>query len=218
MAKRIIDHHSSIVIVHDVGDKYFFNGYDSGYPRKEWVGFLNPLGGNYENGDVSPFSLLKREVNEEMTDPEKKFENFAAEEAEILKNNILMPIHIRPYQDFVIVDPIIEKNKTFSKEQRSAIVSLYYSIVPRDLIDNATEVLKSGKRLTSEGDGGNVISLDEILSGKRYLPWSNPFMMKYFWGKKVPYTREGEAEPIGMPRNSLSDYLPDFEYLKPITK
>lgn len=214
MAKKIIDHHASIVIVY-AGDNFLFNGYDSGYPRKEWVGFLNPLGGNYENGDVSPFSLLEREVREEMSDEEKKFGNFATQEADILKQAILR--NIQPYRDFVIVDPIIEKNKNSTKEQRSAIISFYYSPVSKELIDNAKEVLNSGRRLVSEGDGGNIVSIDEILSGKKYLAWSNPFMMKYFLGKNIPYSREGEAEPIGMPRHSLSDYLSDFEYLKKLS-
>jgi hypothetical protein len=215
MAKRTVDHHASIVVVQS-GDKFFFNGYDSGYPTKEWVGFLNPLGGNYTKGDLSPLSLLEREVEEEMTDPGKSFENFAAREAEILKNHIL--IHVTPYKDFVIVNPIIEKNKNDSRDKKSAIVSFYYSLIPKNLINNAAEVLKSGKRLVSEGDGGSVVSIDEILSGKRYLAWANPFMMKDFLGKNIPYLRAGEAEPIGIPRPKFSDYLSDFEYLKPIAQ
>jgi hypothetical protein len=216
MTKRTVDHHASIVIVYS-GDRFFFNGYDSGYPTKEWIGFLNPLGGNYEHGDISPLFSLEREVSEEMTDKEKRFKNFATQEAEILKNHIL--IHVTPYQDFVILNPIVEKNKSDSREKKSAIVSFYYSVIPKDLIDNAAEVLKSGKRLVSEGDGGSVVSLDDILSGKRYLAWANPFMIKYFLNNNsVPYLREGEAEPIGKPRPSFSDYLSDFEYLKKLSQ
>jgi hypothetical protein len=217
MTKRIIDHHSSIVIVQSEDEKkFFFNGYDEGYPRPEWRGFLNPLGGNYENRDVSPLSLLEREVNEEMSDEEKKFPTFASNEALVLKNYILR--NLQSYQDFVIVDPIIEKNKNCTAEQRSAIVSFYHSIIPISLIEEAAEVLKSGKRLVSEGDGGNVVSMYDILSGKRLMPWSNPFMMKHFLGKEIPYSRLGKAEPIGLPREKLQDYLSDFEYIQPIVQ
>ena len=211
---RTIDHHASIVIVR-AGDLFFFNGYDSGYPRPEWRGFLNPLGGNHEPEDLSPYSLLEREVREEMSDPQKKFKNFACDEAEILKQSALK--NVRAYQDFVIVDPIIEKNKDFSKEQRSAIVSFYEAEVPLNQIERAIEALSAGKRLVSEGDGGNVVSLDELISGAKLLAWTNPFMMLHYLGQPVPYLRRGEAEPIGMPRQTLGDYLHDFNYLNPVS-
>ena len=211
--KRTIDHHASIAIVR-AGDLFFFNGYDSGYPRKEWVGCLNPLGGNYETGDVSPLSLLEREVNEEMTDFEGKFPNFAYEEAESLRQFLLN--NLRAYQDFVIVDPVIEKNKHLSRDERSAIVSFYEVEVPEELIGSIGEALRAGKRLVSEGDGGSVVSVEDLVSGTRHLAWANPFMMAHYLKEPVPFLRDGEAEPIGMPRQTLTDYIPDFNYLKPV--
>ena len=212
MPRRIIDHHASIVIV-KADNLFFFNGYDLGYPRPEWVGCLSPLGGNYEKGDVSPLALLQREIIEEMTDEEKKFGNFDSAGAEVLKENILK--NIQPYQDFVIVDPVIEKTKNFTREQRSAIISFYEAVVPKSLLEATRRLLgKEGKRVISEGDGGSVVDIDYLLSGKRYLAWSNPFMMSHYLGKMVPCSREGEAEPIGLPRESLEKYLSDFEYIK----
>lgn len=211
--KKTIDHHASILIVR-AGDLFFFNGYDQGYPRKEWVGCLNPLGGNYEACDVSPFSLLEREIFEEMTDPQEKFPNFAHNEAEALRNFSLK--YARAYQDFIIVDPVIEKNKNLTREQRSAIVSFYYAEVPEELIRSAGEALREGKRVVSEGDGGSVVSLQDLVSGARNLAWANPFMMSCYLEMPIPFLREGSAESIGGPRQTLADYLCDFDYIKPI--
>ena len=183
MPKRTIDHHASIVIV-KAENLFFFNGYDSGYPRAEWRGCLNPLGGNHELGDISPLSILEREVNEEMTNPNNKYPNFAEHEAEALRHAIRQST--LPYQDFLVVDPIIEKNKHLSKEGRSAIVSFYEANVPIQFIDEAYKALKSGKRLVSEGDGGNIVSIDDLTSGRRYLAWSNPLMMAHFLKKEIP--------------------------------
>ena len=213
MPKRTVNHHASIVVVR-AEDSFFFNGYDAGYPRKEWVGCLNPLGGNHELGDVSPYSLLEREVREELTDPERKFENFAEPEARALREAVMA--NAAPYQDFVVFDPIIEKNKSLSREQRSAIVSLYTSNISLGLMIEAQHALRTGNRLTSEGDGGNVVSFDDLVSGKRHLAWTNPFMMRHYLGRDVPYLREAEAEPIGLPRETLAAYFPDFDYIKPI--
>lgn len=211
--KRTIDHHASIVIVR-AGDLFFFNGYDAGYPRAEWRGCLNPLGGNHEPQDSSPFSLLEREVKEEMTDDEKKFPNFEYEAAKDLRQAIMASV--RAYQDFLIVDPIIEKNKNLSRDERSLIASFYEALVDRELILDARALLANGKRVVSEGDGGNVVSIDDIFSGRKHLAWSSPFMMSHYLGRPVPYLRLGEAEAIGMPRQTLGDYTSDFDYIKPV--
>lgn len=212
---KTVNHHASIVIVYSDKDLYFFNGYDFIYRVSEFKGMLNPLGGSHNFEDKNPILLLEREVNEELSDPDNELANFSKEEASLLKEEIYR--NCSPCQDFYSLHPFVEADKNRSKEERRAIVSLYDSKIPLELMIMLKIALEKGGRITSEGDGGSVVSLDDMLSGKRLLAWGNPLIMGYYLNRKdIPNPCPGVIEPIGLPRENFKSYLKDFRYLEPV--
>ena len=215
-----VDHHSSIVIVGSKTKGYFLlSGYDSTYPGIEFRGALNPIGGNHKTGvDKSPFGILVREVTEEINYPlediEKETLEGYASRSDIMNLQGEILDNVGPYRDFLILDPIVERNKDKSEEGRKAIVSCYRSRIDYGLMMGAKRILEKGIKMNCEGVL-NVVSENKLINW-RMIAWAAPVMLSHYLGKQLPNPWNSFAVPIGEPRDNLSDYLTDFEYNKPL--
>jgi hypothetical protein len=210
--KRPSDHHSSIVIITEPTGKFLMTGgYDEGYKHTQWHNTANPLGGNFERGDVSPRALLDRELGEELSSMGLT-EGFArAEFIDTLRRRILA--EVTPHSDFYIRDP---RPPTVPADAMiTSVVSSYFAILPTDLLLEAREWLRLGRRISREGLI-NVLDVGEVLAGRPLFAWSSPVMVGHFLDRNVPNPYCAHAEAIGKPRDNFQAYLEDFTYRKPV--
>lgn len=216
-----VDHHSSVVIVHDGSEnqRFFLSGYDLGYPWN-WGGYANLLGGNHKPGvDKSPRDILEREVSEEVDIskiPEELQDRFAPRDfVEDLRSRIIR--EAKPYLDFLIQDPYATKgNKSTNRDgERRCLVSVYKSYLPITIMDSLDSYLSSGKNVVSEGVV-QVAGLDKLIGGEVPMAWCSPVILGHFLDKTIPNPRGANAIPIGDVRESFQDYKNCFDYLKPV--
>ena len=62
---KVRDHSSVVILPSQNGNEFVFNVYDATYPRVEFRGAVNLVGGNLDPTDSSPRQLLERKLNEE---------------------------------------------------------------------------------------------------------------------------------------------------------
>lgn len=209
----ISDHHSSVVVVtpEKSAGLFLFGSYDSGYPVIPLRNTANLLGGNHESNDNSPKYILFREITEEFSVIPGK-ENEFAEKTEIEEIGRLILKNSLPFQDFYICDPEFKKGKT-----RTSVVSFYSSQIPLEAFDWVDHAIKSEKRVIIEGKI-KIAGLDDLISGRIPLAWSVPPMLSHYLRKVLPNPFGSSAIPLGKIRETLADYLKDFDYNKPVRK
>ena len=205
-----VDHHASVVIVTDPNRELFiFNGYDDGYPVIPFRGFANFLGGNADKGDISPETILARELGEELAVSRVAGGRDYAPIDDITSLLSGIRSSVKAHADFLVQDPAVRALKP--GRLRESVVSCYGSEIPVELFEMASSHLKAGRKLVSEG----IMYLsrrEELLNGKRFLAWCSPVIFGHFLGENIPNPHHAQAIPIGKIRDSFEKYG-DFSYV-----
>jgi len=210
--KEIVDHHASVVIVESQErGKFLFVGYDGSYPVEEFRGHANLLGGNYELGDTSPRGLLERELTEEFDVREGEEGNFAPRDQIYLMRDQILG-NLRPFADFLIIDPIVRSRKT---QNRRAILSVFQSRMSARAFDYAEHNIGNGQNILTEGYP-EIASLDDLIQGKVLLAWASPVIMSVYLNAHVPNYLRATATNLGAHKESFREYLKDFDYVQKI--
>ncbi len=224
MEKTKVDHHASIIIIKSEDDRFVLGGYDKGYPWFPNYGQL--IGGNNEVvKDFTPWDILRREVIEEISSVGKKDPSLFAEEVTLdnIRNSILE--NAQPYADFLVSDPIIEKELNGVKKRslkpgrvRESVISVYESIIPNSTVSTIEKIIKDGKHFVGEYDTSwqGIVNKEDLLAGKPILAWCSPGMMSDYLRSILPNPHNGSVSNIGVIRCSLRDYLDDFDYIDPL--
>ncbi len=219
-----VSHHSSVVIIEsENGNEFLVSIYDDTYTPKCFRGAINFLGGNHKSGDKSPFSILIRELKEELSinqdyiaqesnledllfrEKPQEINSFAPEnDIEIIKSEIIA--NIIPYKDYLLNFPSFEGRKPFS-----ALTSAFISRTKQDIFELAKNNIRIGKSIKNEGLA-NICNIEEIIAGRYLCAWATGCALADYKNTNIPNPYNILAISIGQPKNSMKEYLSEFKY------
>jgi len=209
-----VNHHCSVVVIRSNvnGDnRFLFSKYTPGYPAEVFVGAANPIGGNHESVDRSPWGILEREVTEEVAVKQGEEQNFAPENLILnLRREILQ--NAKPWGDFLVKDPPYARDRPAV----DALVSMYESNIPSDLLWEVAKVIPKGKRIVTEGVAC-ICTPEDLVTGKIRLANVAPAILTPYFGVALPNPHMAVAFSLRTPiRDTLAQYLVDFDYKKKV--
>jgi hypothetical protein len=223
--KQTLDAHPSVTIAYSSKGKLLMAVYDGGYPQVSYRFSANNIGGNPNpgKGELCPIVTLRREIADEFDPNHGEKNKFGqtvswAEQSDIqyIRDSLLK--NLVPHQDFLVkVKQFPFDPTTFTYD---AIFSFFLSEVPQDVIEYAERNINNMplnfcRRLSTEGLTG-VFTLDQLandpVKGNLSTAHATAPILNHYFGSRIPYPHELNAEPIGKVRESYQDYLSDFEY------
>ncbi len=225
--KRIIEAQPSLVIAYcEKGNKVLTSVYDAGYRKGKSPYVLTPniIGGNPDLKYVKngPLEVLVREINEEF-DPEFQIEHpdtnqfrqrvawATPEDIGVVRNALFEGIE--PYQDFFVDAQSFREGTATYK----AIYSYFFSNISPEVIDVVESNLRRQKSLSPEGLVG-VFTLEELEKDPRGMFGTAHITapaLNHCFETNIPYPEEYLRVSVeGIPRESYTGYLLDFEYSK----
>lgn len=193
-------HVATGIIISPSADEFLFSMYDQTHPKEKFRGRLNLFGGNYEEGDQSPWGLFSREVTEEFSYRNERL--FASEEdINAIRHEILG--RAIPYKDFYVSYDNVDSGSVL-------IYGVFLSRINQDVFELAKSNINSGKKIVCEGDA-RVVGLDDLVSKKFLLIPPAQKVMEEFIGTKISSLEGLNVGCIGKPRDSFTDYLSEFK-------
>lgn len=183
---------STGVIIHSDDGRFLMNSYDETYPRAYYRRALNTFGGGYESGDVNLEETVRREIREELTP--------VVADA-VLKNLT----HISDYLSVIQVpsDP---------RTQRIVLESSYHSKIPVEVMDYAQRTLVNGGNVALEGHA-EVLTLDEMFSGKRVWSWNTEGIFRQFMGGEPRHSDPNILLRLGHRLLKIGEYAERYNVL-----
>lgn len=224
--EKIHHHYAAIMIESRKNDEFLFSVYDNSYPIEVYRGRVNLMGGNANEDDISPLSLLKRELEEEFSTKEgdiqleetikdlvgegknfnREFKTFASSsDMRIIKKAITKDI--QPFRDYLVEVP-------FLNHKSLMICSSYLTMLPMEKFELVKENLRKGLRIINEGTA-KVVSINDLISGNILTAWITGIVVGEYKGVRIPSLDGVIATCIGYPRKSFHDYLHEFNYIFP---
>ena len=224
MKERIYSHASIAVVFSKQSGEFLFDQYTDTYTIVNWRGRINLIGGNQSPEDYSPRGIWEREILEEFCFPEFS-EAVDIPEAPFNERALIAKTLIAnatPYKDFLVKIPEVMEFRNNKLQKRGPIVKIntvYETYLDEDIFECVRRNLKEGRRLRSEG--GSVLKhIDELTTGRIPPASATGIIMKDYLNLRhlnMPNPEKISALPIGSPRETLNDYLSDFEYEKPFS-
>ncbi|HPD81649.1 MAG TPA: hypothetical protein PK357_00945 [Candidatus Pacearchaeota archaeon] len=222
--KTKVHNHASILLAY-LDEKVVSNIYDDTYPKEIWRGRINLIGGGQNPGDISPRSLLEREINEEFAiskeeikEYDKNFKDlvgegngapgidlFASKKEIDFVNNFLLN-NIKPWKDFLITFPPYKSNPSFN-----IMFSSYFCNLSKEIMDCFYENLSKKKSLVSEGFL-KITPLSDISSGKVLTAWATGVVIEDFFNINVPNPEKIFFQKLTVPKSSMRDYFKEYNY------
>lgn len=199
--KYEIIENSSMMIVQRRSSKegpFLCSEYDSTYPRPAYRGRVNLLGGAQEFEiiktpedkklrvgliDQNPYETMRREIDEEVRNP--KNEKGFARHSLICDLRKEMQRNLKDYADYFAVTPVPPRTDGSGRFDYVSIDSAFVSEINPELFDEIQYAIKRGKRIVSEGNLA-VVSLDELMSGKRLFAWDSGIILGDYIGTSLP--------------------------------
>ena len=223
MEKRTLNHHASTVLAKcEQTGEFILGEYDPGYPvvrNKHWIGRAKLLGGNHfygKDSDISPYSTLNREINEEFSGEqaskdeiagERNIEKFAKQEDINYVRKILLDTE--PLQDYFLYHP------GQGDTQGAFVIQSVFRArdVTKDAIDTVKRYNLDGGSLTNEGLVV-VKSLKDLKQGHPFCQGITGLVIGQTEGVHVasPCDDDFLFEPIGLSRDSYEAYSDRFQY------
>lgn len=221
--KEKIYSHATIAIVYCASSaEFLFDQYTETYRILDWRGRINLIGGNQSPEDRSPWGIWKREIVEEFCFPALAESGgvTAAPFGERQRIADTLLANARPYQDFLVKIPEVTECRGTARYRRGPIVKLntvFVTNLDRETVECVRGHLAAGRRLRNEG--GSVLTHIDELSHGRTLPASATGLILAAYVRhrrlNMPNPEGISARPVGVPRETLRDYLCDFEYEVP---
>ena len=199
--KYEIIENSSMIIVQRGSSKegpFLCSEYDSTYPRPAYRGRVNLLGGAQEfeiiktpGGkrlrvslkDINPAGTMRREIAEEVKNVGNKKGFTRNSTISGLRKE--MQRNLKDYADYFAVTPVPPRTDGSGRFDYVSIDSAFVSEINPELFDEIQYVIKRGKRIVSEGNLA-VVSLDELMSGKRLFAWDSGIILGDYIGTSLP--------------------------------
>lgn len=227
--KKISHHASGVIIESEKTRELLVSRYDETYPTKCFRGSVNLIGGNHEKEDKSPLEILLREINQELSSDQKYVNDkeaslkdtvgewIAPQEVKLfasekdiysIKNEIIS--NIVPYKDYICSFPSFEKRDEFG-----SLVSVFISKIKQDIFELARRNVNEGKSIKNEGIAV-ICSLEDLKEGRILCAWAAPCVLSDYKKVAIPNPHNVKIKLIGKPRNSMFDYISEFEYRVPI--
>lgn len=224
--KKISYHTGSVIIEAEKTGELLVSRYDETYPTKCFRGSVNLIGGNHEKEDKSPLEILLREINQELSSdqryindkeaslksiigewmPPQEIKSFASEEdIYSIKNEIIS--NIVPYKDYFCNFPSFEKI-----DKWGSLASVFISKIKQDIFELARKNINDGKSIKNEGLAV-ICSLEDLEEGRTLCAWAAPCFLSDYRAVAIPNPYNVKIKSIGKPRNSILDYIDEFEYV-----
>jgi len=219
-----VHNHASVILAYN-GKELVSNVYDNTYPKEIWRGRINLMGGGQAQGDISPFYLLEREINEEFRinsevtkEYDKNFSelvgegkgapkinSFASEKDIKLVKDFLL-LNSQPYWDFLITMPPYKDRPSFN-----IMFSSYVCPLSNKIMDCFKKNILEEKSLVSEGFL-KVTPLSQIKSGEVLTAWATGMILEDFFNVKIPNPENIISQKLSFPRKSMEEYFNEYDY------
>ena len=85
------------------------------------------------------------------------------------------------------------------------------SVIKHDVFEIARENISAGKSIKNEGQAVTC-NLEDIRRGRFLCAWATGCVLKDYKNIEMPNQYNIKAKSIGKPRNSMEEYLSEFEY------